>query len=126
MNHAWQPLLLGCAMALLAIPTHAQPAGPGPGSGSGPGPTKSDCSKARNPQNCEARQKAMEGCKDKTGPARRSCVEDAMPPRNCSKAKNPQRCEEQQKAREACKGKVAKERRGCMREQIKKKPPARQ
>lgn len=118
MNKAWKPLLIGCAMALLAIPAHAQPASAG--AGSGPGPGKADCSKARNPQNCEARQKAMAGCQDKTGPARRSCVEDAMPPRDCGQAKSPQRCEAQQKAREACKGKSGKERRNCMREQLNK------
>lgn len=116
MNRAWKPLSLVCALALLVIPVHAQPAATG-GSAS-----TTDCSRTRNPQNCEARQKAMAACRDRTGPARRSCIEDAMPPRDCTKAKSPQRCEEQQKAREACKGKSGKERRGCMREQTRKKP----
>jgi hypothetical protein len=115
MNQAWRPLIISCALALLALPVLAQPAPAGDSS------SKTNCSKARNPQNCEARQKAMENCHDKTGPARRACVEDAMPPRDCSQAKSPQRCEAQQKAREACKGKEGKERRNCMREQIKKK-----
>lgn len=99
-------LVGSCAAALLSVSSFAQAV---------------DCSKARNPQNCEARQKAMEGCKDKTGPTRRQCVEDNMPPRDCSKAKSQQRCEDQQKAREACKGKVGKERRACMHEQLPKR-----
>ena len=121
--------LAGLAAGLLAFSAHAQ-SGPGGGMGGmGPGmsggqrpPAVADCSKAKNPAQCESRQKAREACKDKKGMNHRACMEDNMPGPDCAKARNPQRCEERQKAREACKGKYGPERRQCMRDQ--KKPAA--
>ncbi|MBI3140790.1 MAG: hypothetical protein HYZ19_02865 [Rhodocyclales bacterium] len=108
-------LAAGLAAAFLSLTAAAQPgAGPGPKQ-----PAPVDCRKARDPAQCEARQKAREACKDKKGAAYRQCVQDNMPPPDCSKARNPQRCEAGVKAREACKGKVGRERRQCMREQLK-------
>ena len=40
-----------------------------------------DCSKARNPQRCEAHQKAKEACKDKAGPDYRQCLRENTPKR---------------------------------------------
>lgn len=77
-----------------------------------------DCSKSRQPERCEARNQAVEACKDKTGPARRQCMQEKMPPVDCSKARSPQRCEAAQKAREACKDKTGAEMRNCMRAQM--------
>ena len=126
---ATKHLLGGCAALLFALTASAQ-MGPGAGMGglsdaNAPGGMAGmgraerpamDCSKARNPERCEARQKAMETCKDKRGKARQSCVEDSVPAPDCGKAQNAQRCEARQKAREACKGKLGKERRVCQRE----------
>lgn len=131
MKRAHALMLGGLTAALLSFPVMAQP-GPGGGMGGmgggmGPGPSAAavDCGKARNPQQCEARQQAMAACQDQRGPARRNCIEDKLPPRDCGQARNPQRCEAMNKARAACKGKVGKERRVCMREQapIRKSPP---
>lgn len=125
-------LIAGLAAGLLSLGAMAQPGpGGGPGSGPGGGPgaggpaarPAADCSKARNPQHCESRQKAREACKDKKGAEHRQCVKDSMPPPDCSKAKNPQRCEAQQAAREACKGKFGREHRQCMRDQKKPATP---
>jgi hypothetical protein len=38
-----------------------------------------DCSKAQNPQNCEAAQKAKEVCKGKTDKALKKCLRDEQP-----------------------------------------------
>ena len=80
-----------------------------------------NCGKARDPQRCEALQKAKETCKDKAGPEKRKCMVDAMPPMDCSKARNPQRCEDHQKAKDACKDKSGTEHRQCLREQMPKR-----
>ena len=80
-----------------------------------------NCGKARDPQRCEALQKAKETCKDKTGTEKRNCMMDAMPPMDCSKARSPERCEATQKAKEACKDKAGPERRQCMREKMPKR-----
>lgn len=98
-------------------------AGMGPGKGMGAGMQRpADCSRAASPQLCEerraARQKAMESCKDKVGPARRECMRNAMPPVDCSKSANPALCEQHQKAREACKDKVGPAHRQCLHEQL--------
>ena len=115
-------LFSGLAAALLSLSAHAQ-MGPGGGmggmSGMGPGPqaTAVDCSKARNPQHCEDRQKAQQACKDMRGANRQDCMADNMPPPDCSKSANPDRCAAMQSARAACKGKYGPERRACLKEQ---------
>jgi hypothetical protein len=59
------------------------PPGPPPGAGpGGPHHPPRDCSKAPNDEmkaRCEARQKAVESCKDKQGEERKQCVMAAMP-----------------------------------------------
>lgn len=115
-------LMAGLTAGLLSLSAAAQP---GPDAG-GPGPRQAapvDCSKARNPAQCEARQKARQACKDRKGAEFRQCIQDNMPPPDCSKARNPQRCEARQKAREACKGKVGREHRRCMRDQLRPAAP---
>jgi hypothetical protein len=116
-------LIVGGCAALLSLSACAQT-----GSAAGmPGSGLADCSRARNPQNCEARQTALELCKDQRGPARAQCVEDNLPPPDCSKARNPDRCAARQAARAACTGKYGAARRACQREQqpapAKHRPP---
>ncbi|MBI4987799.1 MAG: hypothetical protein HZC23_03165 [Rhodocyclales bacterium] len=125
--------LAGLAAGLFAFSVHAQP-GPGGGMGGGMGgmgpgmsggprqAAPADCSKTKNPAQCEARQKAREACKDRKGLDYRACMDDNKPAPDCSKARSPERCAAQQSAREACKGKYGPERRQCMRDQ--RKPPA--
>jgi hypothetical protein len=74
-----------------------------------------DCSKANNPQQCEARKQAYGECKGQTGPAFKQCVQQKMPPPDCSKSANPQQCEQHAKVREACKDKVGPEHKACLR-----------
>lgn len=120
--------IAGLTAGLLAFGAHAQSGqggGMGPGMGGSPRQAPMvDCSKAKNPVQCEERQKMRDLCKDKRGPDNRACLEDNMPAPDCSKARNQQRCEARQKAREACKGKYGLERRQCMRAQKKPAAPA--
>lgn len=87
-------------------------------------PAAGDCAKARDPQRCEALQKAKETCKDRVGPDKRKCMTEAMPPMDCSKARNPARCEAHQKAKEACKDKAGRDHRQCIREHVRGAAPA--
>lgn len=80
-----------------------------------------DCAKTGDPQRCEARKQAYEGCKGQDRAGMRQCMEQKMPPVDCSKAGNPQRCEQHQKAREVCKDKAGPEQRACLRQQLQAK-----
>lgn len=110
-------LLASLVTALLAGGAHAQTATGNPNT-SPPGPKQADCSQARNPEHCAARQQARTACKDKKGAAFRQCVDDAMPAPDCSKARNPQRCEAHEQARQSCKGKVGREHKQCMHDAL--------
>jgi hypothetical protein len=77
-----------------------------------------DCSKARNPQQCESRKQAYAACKEQSGPQFKHCVQEKMPPVDCSKSADAARCEQHQKAREACKDKPASEHRQCLRDNL--------
>lgn len=81
-----------------------------------------DCSKARDPARCDARQAAIAACAETRGAKKRQCIESKMPPVDCGKAQNPARCDARQKAREACKDQVGKAHKQCLRKQEKGKP----
>jgi len=78
-----------------------------------------DCSKARDPQRCQAREAARAACQGKRGAAHRQCMEDGMPPPDCGRSADPTRCAAKQAAREACRDKTGPAHRQCMREQAK-------
>ncbi len=70
-------LTLGTGLAFADTPPGPPAGGPG-----GPHHPPRDCSKAPNDEmkaRCEARQKAMESCKDKQGDERKQCMMAAMP-----------------------------------------------
>ena len=78
--HLLTALIVGFSMSLAFAETPAAPPGPPPGAG-GPPPPR-DCSKAPDEEKkarCEARQKAMEKCKDLAPEAHHKCMMDAMP-----------------------------------------------
>ncbi len=115
MNRNLKLLLGGLTAALFSLAAAAQ-GGP---AATGQQPA-ANCGKARDPQRCEALQKAKETCKDKTAADKRKCMSDAMPPMDCSKSRSPARCEAHQKAKETCKDKAGPEHRQCMREHLPK------
>lgn len=125
MSATFRFLAAGCAALALSFGANAQPApgmqgGMGGMTGMGPAakPASADCAKARDPQRCEALQKAKETCKDKTGADKRKCMTEAMPPMDCSKARSPARCEAHQKAKTACKDKAGRDHRQCIRDHV--------
>lgn len=79
-------------------------------------PQAVNCAKARNPERCEARQKARALCGDKRGAERRQCVKQQTPPPDCGKAPDPARCVATQAAQEACMAKVGPAHRQCLRD----------
>lgn len=122
------------AAALFSLPATAQPGpdagGQGAGMAGGPGmgagmPGKRgplDCTKARNPERCQARQeekqKARAICKGRMGTEYKQCMQQNMPPVDCGKSPNPERCAKRQQARAACKDKVGPEHRQCLRDNL--------
>lgn len=132
MSATFRFLIGGLTALALSLGANAQPApgmqgGMGGMTGMGPAakPAASpDCGRARDPQRCEALQKAKEMCKDKTGADKRKCMTEAMPPMDCSKARSPARCEAHQKAKAACKDKAGRDHRQCIRDHVRAATPA--
>lgn len=65
-------LTLLSAQPALSAPAERGPAGKA--QAVPPATTQADCSKSRQPQRCEAMQKAQAACQDKFGPALRDCI----------------------------------------------------
>ncbi len=76
--------------------------------------SKRDCSKARNPEQCQQRMQAYSACQGQTGNAFRQCVRQKGPSPECTKAADPRTCEQHRQAREACKDKFGPEHRNCV------------
>jgi hypothetical protein len=123
-------LLAGVTAATFSITAAAQTAGAGPGKG--PGAKPMDCATAKDKARCEALNKDIEACKDKTGDEWRQCMHQPAPaagftppkPRDCTKARNKERCEAHTLALDACKDKTTRaQHRKCMSEQQPAKAP---
>lgn len=65
-------LTLLCAQAAVSAPAERGPAGKA--QAAPPATTQADCSKSRQPQRCDAMQKAQAACQDKFGPELRDCI----------------------------------------------------
>ncbi len=81
-----------------------------------------DCSKAKDVKQCkahqEARKKAQEACKGKTGTEHKQCLNDQAQKLKCSTSGYPALCEQHQKTRELCKNKLGNEHRQCLRDNL--------
>ncbi len=108
----------GLAAALACLSAAAQPGA------AGARPATADCGRARDPARCEARQKALEVCRERRGAERRQCLEALIPPPDCAKAASPERCRRALAAREVCRTKPGPEQRQCLRERLKAAKPA--
>lgn len=102
-------MLILATGALLALPAMAQS-------------SADDCTRARDPVRCEARQAALKNCAEKRGAERRTCLEASIPPIDCGKTSNPPRCEAVEKAKQVCKGKTGKQLKTCLRDEQPTKP----
>jgi hypothetical protein len=118
-------LLAGATAATFALAATAQTPGAGPAKG--PRAAPMDCAKAKDKARCEALNKDIEACKDKTGDDWRQCMHQPAstaqftPPkaRDCSKARNTERCEAHNRALDACKGSSLRaEHRKCMSREL--------
>jgi len=67
-------LLLTFLCAQAAGPARAERSPAGKAPAAAPAPLQADCSKSRQPQRCEAMQKAQAACQDKFGPELRDCI----------------------------------------------------
>lgn len=77
-----------------------------------------DCTRARNPQQCESRKQASAACQNRKGAQFKQCVLQKMPPGDCSQTPDPVRCEQHQKARLICQDKIGSEHRQCLRDNL--------
>ena len=137
-------MMIGSALlaSLICLPAMAQPApqqgmgpgmGPGPGMNPGPGMgpgggqrmgprAPRDCSKAPNPETCQAHQafhqQARAACQDKVGPDRRQCMAEQMQSFDCNKAGNPAQCEARKKVYQECKGQAGQAFRQCVQQKM--------
>lgn len=82
-----------------------------------PAAAVADCTVARDPERCEAQRAALKACADLRGPAKRACLDAALPPVDCNKASNPEACSKAQKAREACTAKTGTALKKCLRDE---------
>lgn len=87
-----------------------------------PGPAPRDCTKAKDVERCkerlEARAKAIEACKGKTGAVRKQCLDEQKKIVDCKKSSEPLRCEQYKKAHALCKDKLGSEHRQCLRDNL--------
>ena len=128
-------ILATLAAALFALPAMAQQ-GPGTaseaavigGKAASQGQSKRgpvDCSKAKDVEQCTARQgahqKAREACKGKTGAERRQCMHEQAQNVDCRKARNPEQCASRKQAYAACKEQSGPQFKRCVQEKM---PPA--
>ena len=81
-----------------------------------------DCTQTRNPEACtahrEARAKANEACKGKTGPDRKQCMIDQRQNFDCSKAVNPQQCEGRKVVYKECQRQQGPALRQCVKQKM--------
>jgi len=131
MKPCFSMLLAGVAAATFAVSAGAQPAAAGPGKS--PGSHQMDCAKWKDKARCEALNKDIETCRDKTDDEWRECMHRSAPAgkfappkaRDCSKARNKERCEAHTRALEACKDKTTRaEHRKCMADALPAQVPA--
>lgn len=105
------------ATSAAAIPTYATV----------PSAQPMDCAKAKDKARCEALNKDIRACRDKTDDEWRDCMRRPLHPaaftpprpRDCANARNKERCEIHRAALQACKGKAMRpEHRRCMSGQL--------
>lgn len=75
-----------------------------------------DCSQARQPEQCEERKTAYALCEGQTGPRFRNCVLQKTLPADCSRAADVALCQRQDRARKRCGALSGDEHRQCVLE----------
>lgn len=107
-------ILLAITLSAVAISAHAS-TGHIPG-----GPRIADCSKARDPAQCEARLAARTACQHKRGSEKKQCMDARSVTPECIGNANPVRCSQQQRAAHICREKKGKAYKQCVSTETKK------
>jgi hypothetical protein len=81
-----------------------------------------DCSVARDPRRCAAKEKAKEACGELQGAARSACISAAMPSPDCSMAPDVAGCESKTRKGKYCGSKRGNALQKCKRAAV--TPPA--
>lgn len=83
------------------------------------------CAGAKDVKQCkarlEARAKALEACKGKSGTLRSQCLAQQARIDECRKASEPARCLQYEKTREVCHNKLGGEHQQCLRDMLTRK-----
>jgi hypothetical protein len=74
-----------------------------------------DCSVARDPRRCAAKETAKEACGELQGSARSACISAAMPPPDCNMAPDISGCESKKGKVKSCGSKHGKALQKCKR-----------
>jgi len=120
-------LTVAITAAAVVVPAAAQNPAAGVRPAEGIRAKPMDCAKAKDRARCEALNKQIEACRDKTDDAWRECMHlppsaarfTPPKPRDCTKARNKERCEAHTRALKACEGMATREaHRKCMAEQL--------
>ena len=81
-----------------------------------------NCLKAKDVAQCEAEKeakaRALEACKGKTGAAHNRCMKKQAQVEECQKSTEPARCMQYLKTRELCRNKLGQEHRQCLRDNL--------
>ncbi|WP_313954240.1 hypothetical protein [Accumulibacter sp.] len=75
-----------------------------------------DCSQARNPQQCETRKQAYAACQGRNGAQFKRCVQLQAPSSACAQASDPALCAQHEKARTVCAPTTGAEHLQCLRD----------
>lgn len=127
MKTFWSLFAVAIAAATFAVPAAAQIPAAGGRPAAGDRAKPKDCAKAKDRARCEALNKQIEACRDKTDDAWRECMHlpaavakfTPPKPRDCAKAKNKKRCEAHTRALKACEQMSTRAaHRRCMAEQL--------
>lgn len=108
-----QAFLLGLTLCCVASADASTPHIPG-------GPKVADCSKARDPDQCEARVAARKACQHKQGSSKRQCMDARRIVPECRPANDPVKCSQQERADYICRQKTGKAFKECTRQEVKK------
>lgn len=85
-------------------------------------PESENCLKAKDVAQCqadkEAKARALEICKGKTGAAHARCMKKQAQIDECQRSPDPARCMQHLKTRELCRNKLGQEHRQCLRDNL--------
>lgn len=107
-------LLLSCLLLSLNVMAGSEPL---PGSG---GSKVSDCNKARDPAQCQARKEARIACQHKRGSDKKLCMDARQVTPQCMADKDRVKCSQKERAAYMCRKQEGKKQEQCIATQEQK------